>query len=80
MYCGWVVLGISTLGMAATLPGQTAGVSPFIDAFIEDLGLSRSAVSWFYTVVTVLGSLALPLVEHLVDQYGLRSSLCRSAW
>ena len=80
VYCGWVVLGISTLGMAATLPGQTAGVSPFIDAFIEDLGLSRSAVSWFYTVVTVLGSLALPLVGHLVDRYGPRSSLCRSAW
>jgi hypothetical protein len=39
--------------MAATLPGQTAGVSLFIDAFIEDLGLSRSLVSWFYTVATV---------------------------
>ena len=72
VYYGWVVLGISTLGMAATLPGQTAGVSLFIDAFIEDLGLSRSAVSWFYTVATVLGSLALPLVGRLVDRYGPR--------
>ena len=59
-----VVLGISTLGMAATLPGQTAGVSLFIDAFIEDLGLSRSLVSWFYTVATVLSSLGLPLVAN----------------
>lgn len=72
MYYGWVVLAISTLGMAATLPGQTAGVSLFIDAFIEDLGLSRSTVSWFYTVATVLGSLALPLVGRLVDRYGPR--------
>ena len=72
VYYGWVVLGISTLGMAATLPGQTAGVSLFIDAFIEDLGLSRSAVSWFYTVATVLGSLALPLMGRLVDRYGPR--------
>ena len=67
-----VVLGISTLGMAATLPGQTAGVSLFIDAFIEDLGLSRSLVSWFYTVATVLSSLGLPLVGRLVDRYGPR--------
>ena len=64
VYYGWVVLGISTLGMAATLPGQTAGVSLFIDAFIEDLGLSRSLVSWFYTVATVLSSLGLPLVAN----------------
>jgi MFS family permease len=72
VYYGWIVLGVSTLGMAATLPGQTAGVSLFIDAFIEDLGLSRSAVSWFYTVATVLGSLALPLVGRLVDRHGPR--------
>lgn len=72
VYYGWVVLGVSTLGMAATLPGQTAGVSLFIDAFIEDLGLSRSAVSWFYTAATVLGSLALPLMGRLLDRWGPR--------
>jgi len=72
VYYGWVVLGISTLGMAATLPGQTAGVSLFIDAFIEDLGLSRSLVSWFYTVATVLGSFALPLMGRLLDRWGPR--------
>jgi len=72
VYYGWIVLGISTLGMAATLPGQTAGVSLFIDAFIEDLGLSRSLVSWFYTVATVLGSFALPLMGRLLDRWGPR--------
>ena len=72
VYYGWVVLGISTLGMAATLPGQTAGISLFIDAFIEDLGLSRSVVSWLYTVATVLGSLGLPLAGRLLDRYGPR--------
>ncbi|WP_103027149.1 MFS transporter [Salinibacter altiplanensis] len=72
VYYGWVVLSISTLGMAATLPGQTAGISLFIDAFIEDLGLSRSVVSWLYTAATVIGSLALPLAGRLLDRYGPR--------
>jgi MFS family permease len=72
VYYGWVVLAAATLGMAATLPGQTAGVSLFIDAFIEDLDLSRSVVSWLYTVATVLGSLSLPLVGRLVDRFGPR--------
>jgi len=49
-YDGRMVLVVATLGVAATLPGQTAGVSLFIDAFTADLGLSRLAVSWFYTV------------------------------
>ncbi|MEF8866255.1 MAG: MFS transporter [Salinibacter sp.] len=72
VYYGWVVLSVATLGMAATLPGQTAGISLFIDAFIEDLGLSRSVVSWLYTVATVLGSLGLPLAGRLLDRYGPR--------
>ncbi|WP_263834959.1 MFS transporter [Salinibacter sp.] len=72
VYYGWVMLTVATLGMAATLPGQTAGISLFIDAFIEDLGLSRSVVSWLYTVATVLGSLGLPLAGRLLDRYGPR--------
>jgi len=72
VYYGWVVLGISTLGMAATFPGQTAGMSLFIDAFIEDLDLSRSLVSGLYAVATVLGSLFLPLVGRLLDRFGPR--------
>ena len=71
-YYGWVVLAVATVGMAATLPAQTAGVSLFIDALIDDLGLSRSAVSWAYTVATVAGSLALPYVGRGLDRFGPR--------
>ncbi|MCS3755001.1 MFS family permease [Salinibacter ruber] len=47
-------------------------MSLFIDSFIEDVGLSRSLVSWLYTAATVLGSLALPLMGRLVDRWGPR--------
>ncbi len=71
-FYGWIVLAAATIGMAATLPAQTAGVSLFIDAMIADLGLSRTAVSWMYTVATVIGASALPLVGKLLDRFGPR--------
>lgn len=71
-FYGWVVLAAATIGMAATLPAQTAGVSLFIDAMIADLGLSRTAVSWMYTVATVIGASALPLVGKFLDRLGPR--------
>ncbi|MES3628750.1 MAG: MFS transporter [Longimonas sp.] len=71
-FYGWTVLAAATLGMAATLPGQTAGVSLFIDAFVDDLSLSRTVVSWLYTVATVTGSLALPWIGRKMDYIGPR--------
>lgn len=72
VYYGWVILAVAIVGMAATIPGQTAGISLFIDALIEELGLSRSAVSWAYTIATVAGALTLPLVGRWLDRYGPR--------
>lgn len=71
---GWVVLGASTIGMAMTIPGQTVGVSVFLDAMIADLGLSRSAVSGAYTAGTLLASLALSLVGRQIDRVGPRKA------
>jgi len=39
---GWVVLAAGTLGMLMTTPGQTVGVSVFLDPIIADLGVPRS--------------------------------------
>ena len=56
VYFGWPVTIAAALAMAATLPGQTAGVSLFIDSFIADLGVSRATVSLAYTGATVAAS------------------------
>jgi len=71
-FYGWVVLGVGLLGMVMTSPGQTYAVSIFIEHIIDDLSISRSWVSSLYTMGTLIGSLALPLVGRLIDRRGPR--------
>ncbi len=68
-FYGWVVMMAGTFGLVMTSPGQTYGISIFIEPFIADLGLSRSEVSSFYTIGTLVGSLALPYVGRQVDRH-----------
>lgn len=71
-YYGWTLLAAATLGMFMTAPGQTLGVSVFLDRIIEDLGVSRSTVSLLYTIGTLSGALALPWVGRFIDRRGPR--------
>lgn len=67
-----IVLAVAVLSSALTGPGQTIGVSVFIDHFVADLGLSRPEVSGAYLVGTLTGSLVLPAVGRFVDRRGVR--------
>ena len=71
-YYGWWILGAATLGMMMTSPGQTYGVSVFLDHIIAELELSRSTVSLLYTVGTLIGSFSLPFVGRFIDRRGPR--------
>lgn len=73
----WVVLAAAMATMIMTIPGQTVGVSVFLDPIIGDLGVSRSLVSGLYTAGTLLGSFSLPFIGRLVDRHGPRRSV---AW
>ncbi len=73
IFYGWVILVIGTLALIMTSPGQTFVVSIFIERFIDDLEISRSLVSTLYTIGTLVGSLALPLVGRQIDCYGSRT-------
>lgn len=68
------VLGIAILSAALTGPGQTIGVSVFIDHFVEDLSLTRSQVSGAYLVGTLVGASFLPMVGRFIDRRGVRRS------
>ncbi len=61
--------------MGMTGPGQTIGVSVFIDHFIDDLDLSKNAVSAGYAVGTLTGSLMLPSVGRWIDRFGVRRAM-----
>ncbi len=69
---GWLVLALAIAAAGLTGPGQTIGVSVFIDHFVADLGLTRSSVSAAYLVGTLIGAALLPWVGHFVDRRGVR--------
>lgn len=71
----WVIVAASTIGMAMTIPGQTVGVSVFLDAIITDLDLGRGAVSSAYMMGTLTAALALPFVGRQIDKVGPRRAV-----
>jgi len=68
----WLLLTLATLTSTLTGPGQTIGVSVFIDHFVADLGLSRSGVSRAYLIGTLAGAAALPAIGRTIDRLGVR--------
>lgn len=68
----WVVLLAAIVTTMMTVPGQTVGVSVFLDPIIVDLDVTRSTVSLLYTVGTLVGSFSLPFVGRFIDWRGPR--------
>lgn len=65
-------MGVGTLGMILTSPGQTNTVSIFIEHIIEDLNISRSLISTLYAAGTLAGGFSLPFWGKKIDQHGTR--------
>jgi len=71
-FYGWRVVLFAALGLALTAPGQTVGVSVFVDEIIVALDLTRSQVSTAYLVGTLTGALTMPVFGRAIDRYGVR--------
>lgn len=72
IFYGWWILVVSSLGIVASIPGQTMGFSVFTPILSEELGLSLSSISTAYLIGTVLAGLFLPQVGRWFDQLGAR--------
>ena len=72
---GWGLLGLSTLAISLTLPGQTIGVSSFADHLTTDLAISATSLSTAYLIGTISGSLAMPAIGRWIDRTGVRKTM-----
>jgi MFS family permease len=70
-----IVLVVSCLVIFFSGPGQTYGVSTFVDPMIADLGISRSLYSLTYSFGTMMSALSLAYIGRLIDRIGERRIL-----
>lgn len=68
----WRILVSATAAVALTAPGQTVGLSVFVDPLINDLHLTRTQISTAYLIGTLTGAAALPWVGRALDRWGVR--------
>jgi MFS family permease len=68
-------MAASMLGVFMTTPGQTVGVSVFIDYIGTDVGLPRERVLVLYSLGTLTGILPAPYIGRLVDRFGPRNAI-----
>ncbi len=71
-FYGTVVLACGTLGVLASAPGQTVGVSVFTDFLIEAHQLSRSWISFAYLAGTIASALLITRAGRWYDRWGGR--------
>ncbi len=63
---------VGSVGILASVPGQTAGVSVFTDSLTETVGLSRLQLSIAYLIGTGSSGLLLSSGGRAIDRYGSR--------
>ncbi len=71
-YYGWVILVVASLGVLASVPGQTAGVSVFTDDLTEATSLTSLHLAIAYMIGTGSSALLLPRGGRALDRFGSR--------
>ncbi len=69
-FYGYIIAITGTIGIWASLPGQTVGVSTFTDPVMKALQLTRDQFSWAYMIGTLLSSFILTYAGKLYDKKG----------
>jgi len=72
-FYGWIILGLGTLGIIMSIPGQTIGVSVFTDYLIDALGIDRIRLSLAYLLGTFGSAFIISYAGKLYDRLGARA-------
>jgi MFS family permease len=78
-FYGWLLVGISGLGIFFSGPGQTYSNAVFIESYVRDLSMDRTVVSSIYSAATLASGLLLFAMGRLVDRYGRRVMFATAA-
>jgi len=71
-FYGWIILLAGTIGVLASIPGQTMGVSVFTDHLIKALNIERTSLSLAYMLGTVASGLLITRAGRYYDKHGAR--------
>lgn len=71
-FYGYIIAVVGSIGVWASMPGQTVGVSVFTDPVKDALGLTRNQFSNAYMLGTFLSALVIGRAGKWFDQYGAR--------
>ena len=75
LFYGWVILGVATLTMFSSGPGQSHTFSIFVDLIAKDLGISTTSIASAYAFATLIAAFGLTRMGVFVDRYGARNVL-----
>ncbi len=73
-YYGWMIVICGSIGITASLPGQTIGVGVFVDFLVDAIRLSTNDLSTAYLIATLVSSITMPFAGWLIDRWGARST------
>ncbi|MDP3385728.1 MAG: hypothetical protein Q8S24_00735 [Eubacteriales bacterium] len=70
IFYGWIIVAVGALSLFFSGPGQTYSISIFIDYYIRKFDWSRTAISSFYSIATLISGFSLPFVGRIIDSIG----------
>lgn len=74
-FYGWAIVGVTSLGIFASGPGQSHTFSVFVEPISSDLGLTSAEIATAYGSATLAAAFLLPQTGRLVDRFGPRRML-----
>lgn len=69
-FYGYLIVIVGTIGILASLPGQTVGIATFTDPVMQALNLTRDQFSLAYMVGTLLSSFLITRTGGFYDRHG----------